>query len=505
MEARRRGRVGHGVLSLIAIALLGLLEPPSVAFQAVTVPAKKQQSDAGDADSRRLTNAIGNARSASELVALLDQHLETPTFGDIQVHATLNKLAKEKSTINSQVRSSAAMRSLLARAEKKLSGSKPTPRFAALLLRVTGKVSREMPEVLSLADQLILVVATTLSGMDPIDVGKCVWALGTLQMKEAWIPQITPSLVRALERVMDTLSPQDLAHLLWTTAKLHRRMPELLDLLPGARKAISEKLEKMNSQDLSIIMWATANLKSASLELQEMLPEIVGLLAKMGQQLKAQDISNIFWAAATLRDVMPDLLVEALPTFTSVFVARSSYAKPQELSQAVWAMASLGSDSEAVQEAHKQLAPRVAALAPKMTLQGLSTVAWGYALSGVPEKAVLDAVAAAVLKVSQFMPPEETAMEARQNLPLLIWAYAKLAAPHEELFKALSKRLEPLLRQPSDWGVCAMAWGLKATQLPELDAFRAQVWADVDRRGFLPEAVERSAEGPDAWYRWQYE
>ena len=45
-------------------------------------------------------------------------------------------------------------------------------------------------------------------------------------------------------------------------------------------------------------------------------------------------------------------------------------------------------------------------------------------------------------------------MEARQNLPLLIWAYARMGLRQEELFRTVVERLEGLLKEPSEWGIC---------------------------------------------------
>ena len=230
----------------------------------------ESSNDSEDAAARLLTSNIKQAKSATELLDLLDKKVDDPIFNKIHASAAFRNLVtwKRKGGLTPSDKASPVLRSLAARVED-----------------------------MALKGQL-----------PPREVSNVFWSLGQLSDGLDIPKGLSMALVKSLGEKASGMKPQELSNSLLACVQLKRVAPEVLTALPELAAQISIKAVDMVPQALSNSLWASQLKEDAS---HEDVAKIVAALLRQIQEkaegMKPQELSNSLWAAAQLKDIAPDV------------------------------------------------------------------------------------------------------------------------------------------------------------------------------------------------------
>lgn len=192
---------------------------------------------------------------------------------------------------------------------------------------------------------------------------------------------------------------------------------EAVDAIVSASLAT---LPRFRSQELNNLAWSLARLVtpatvSSNVGIRNLLEGIATQIAYPRRQVTGQDIGTVLWSLATLEFVDEELYRDVVMRFTPDKVR---IAKPQEISNAVYAIAST---EIPVQE----LDAFDTSLFPEAVLRGLSvqdpfTIMFGLAAAELMRRPF------------QFKP---------QEIKDVLWSFSKAGIRHPRLFKAMAEHL----------------------------------------------------------------
>ena len=226
-----------------------------------------------------------------------------------------------------------------------------------------------------------------------------------------------------------------------------KQQEDRLAALCGRAATVLRDEGQVTGHSLTSIAWAVGKLQLAHPVLLASLTEQVRAQLRRNA-LDAFGVANVAWALATLREAheADPALLDAL---ADAACAMPTSFKPQELTNLVWAFATLKRRHNALFEA---LAATATERAGEFTPQGLSQTVWSFSKLGLSKHTLLLAAAATVCQRA----PRFDA----QSIATLAWAFANLEVEHGPLLAALSR--EAVARPEAfDSSSCAqLLWSL---------------------------------------------
>jgi len=201
--------------------------------------------------------------------------------------------------------------------------------------------------------------------------------------------------------------------------------------------------------------------------------QLVSALVQKRHQAKPQDVSNTLWAAATLGLQLPAQHVQQLVAAlvqkrqdvkpqnvsNTPLAQKQADANPQHLSNALWAAATMD-----LQLPGQQALQLVAALVQKRQdakPQELANTLWAAATLGLqlPEQQIQQLVAALVQKQADAAP---------QHLANTALVLAKLGLHDAQLFAALTSASKSKVQQFTSQGLCNLCWAAAVADQQQL-------------------------------------
>ena len=217
---------------------------------------------------------------------------------------------------------------------------------------------------------------------------------------------------------------------------------------------------------------------------------------------QSRQVANIFWAAARLQALMPTQLANLWKTLATAILQTVKDMNSQDIANVVWGIGQLLVDpnysaKHELQKLLPSLVAQAAVVVPEANPQDLANSCRGLALSQHYDASYLEAVADKVANAAAGWRPQG----AQKDLPEVLFAFARLKAEgHGDMLDVSASKLTPILAMINDWGLCVTAWSYQ-----QLDTaghfleFRQRLEAEVMRRGFSEDDIERSRSGPEAW------
>ena len=310
----------------------------------VHVRADGSQTDSSAAAARTLTLEIKQAKSATELLDLLDEVVDGPIFNDFHASAAYHSLAT-----------------------KWRGGLTPSDQASPVLLRLATRVQKMTEE----------------GQLGSREVANVLYSLGKLS-DDVEVPKgLLMALVKSLRERASDMNAHDLSNNLLACVKLKGVAAEVLTALPKLAAQTSMKAKDMIPQALSNSLWAAARLKDDALEVLQMVPALVEEIPRNQAGFKSQEICNCLEALVLLRDSVKDIDDFLKNDFVGFTASRFSTSLP--------------------------------------TLKRKSL---------------------------QF------------DIPVVVWACARVNFYHEELLVSVAGRLKSGrdLKPLPDWGICALLW-----------------------------------------------
>ena len=192
---------------------------------------------------------------------------------------------------------------------------------------------------------------------------------------------------------------------------------------------------RVTARSLTSIAWAVGKLRLSDAGL------LAALTSRAAAQLEARaldafGIANVAWALATLYMAATSATTETVnhdhgglfSALATEACARASEFKPQEMTNLVWAFATLKwRHGRLFEQLAESATPRLAEFTP----QGLSQTVWAYSKLGLGKHALLIAAANAAL-------PRLHTYDA-QSLATLAWGFANLEVEHRGLLAGICR------------------------------------------------------------------
>jgi hypothetical protein len=191
-------------------------------------------------------------------------------------------------------------------------------------------------------------------------------------------------------------------------------------------------------------------------QLQQLLAAFVGIL----EDAKPQEVSNTLWAVAKMEQQVP---AEQLQLPLTAFVSMLQHAKPQEVSNTLWAVATMGQQIPA--EQLQQLLTAFVGMRQHANPQDVSNVLLACAKLGFLSQQLLAAPRLAGL----------LAADTPQGLANAAWACGQLGHRNEQLMAALLAEVQQRLSAAgpnsscsfNSQSLCNMCWGVAVLDLQQ--------------------------------------
>ena len=222
---------------------------------------QKGQQTAGEQDVaddkakvKKLTLGMKKARSAKELMDVLDEAMGGPIFDFIHASAAYTQLVTLKRR----------------RCLQQKDWDSP------VLLRLNARV-----EDMALQGQL-----------RARETANVLWSLAQLSDRFSISTQLLAALVKSVPTKVKGMDAQGLSNSLWACAKLKDVAPDVLEAVPAIVAQIPNKAKDMKPQELSNCLWASAQLKNVAPAVLEAVPAIVAQIPNKAKDMIPQHLSN---------------------------------------------------------------------------------------------------------------------------------------------------------------------------------------------------------------------
>ena len=443
-----------------------------------------------DAESRKLTLKIKQAKSVAELLGILDGAVDGPIFSRFQASATYHSLVMWKRT---------------GRLTPNDKTSQVLPRLAARVQDLAAK-----------------------GQLEPREVSNVLWSLGQLSDTLGIPKTLLNALVKSICRNASGMNPQDLSNNWLSCVQLKSVAPEVLDAVPAIAGEILTKAKDMKPQELSNSLWALAKLKddASHEDVQKLVAALVRQIPDKANSMIPQHLSNTLWAAAQLKDIAPDVK-EIVPAIVAQIQDKAKDMIPQQLSNSLWAATRLKDDAPEVLRMVPSLVeeiPRKQAdfksqetcncLEALVLLQ--DSVSEVGSVLDAPPNSKKDFLGFAAKRFSTLLPTLQV-KSLQLDIPLVVWACARVNFYHEALLvsSAVNPYHEALLvssaqrlksgrdlKTLNDWSLCALLWSYDVLDPDGRFAeFKNTLASERTRRGLSDSDVSESALGIFEWTR----
>jgi hypothetical protein len=307
---------------------------------------------------------------------------------------------------------------------------KVDPRFVGLFRAISQHLSRHSflwhhPDA---TDGAMLPVSKQLPGEMPVQCMSIVaWSCATLRIRDE---QLFAMIASISVPHLDDLQPFELTNLLWAHAKLQIFVPDMF------RKASERIMRRSGGQFtsacLSTIAWSFATIQWRD---ATVFASIAEDLAAYASEAKPQEISQTLWAFAKSRhhsQVLFDALGKAALVGSKIF-----QFKQQELSNTVWAFATTGMrNPELFAQIERAVLMKQVGMAP----QSIANILWAFAKSQVGlHTAMFPALLDIALSKQGSFKPEE--------ISAVMWAASQVCPQNARFFSAAQQVCVNRLRE----------------------------------------------------------
>ena len=440
---------------------------------------RPRSSDGSQTDSaaRELTSRIKLAKSAAELLYLLDGVVDGPFFNSFHASAAYHGLAtwKWKGGLTASDKESPVLPRLAARVQDMALKGQLPPRAASNVLYSVGKLADDLEVAEGLLAALVKSLGEKASGMNAHDLSNNLLACVQLKGVAPEVLTVLPQLAAQISIKAKDMVPQALSNSLWAFAQLKEDASheDVAKLVAALVRQIPDEAKDMIPQQLSNSLWAAAQLKDVAPDVKEIVPAIVAQINVEAKDMIPQALSNSFWAATRLKDDAPEVLA-MVPALLGEIPRKQTSFSPQAICNCLEALILL---RDSVPEVGSFLA---AAPGGKNDFVGFTASRFSALLPRLKGKSLA------------------------LDIPVVVWACARVNLYHEELLVSVADRLKSGrdLKTLPDWGLCALLWSYDVLDPDgQLAKFKNALEFERVRRGLSDSDVSTSALGYFEWNR----
>ena len=291
--------------------------------------------------------------------------------------------------------------------------------------------------------------------------------------------------------------------------------PEVLTALPKLAAQISMKAKDMIPRELSNSLSALARLKDDACreDVAKLATALVCQIPDKAEGMIPQQLSNSLWAAAQLKDIAPDVK-KIVPAIAAQIQVKANGMVPQHISNSLWAATRMKDDAPEVLQMVPALVEEIPRNQADFSSQAIcnclealvllrDSVSEVGSFLGAPPNSKNDFAGFASSRFSTLLPRLKGKSLAFQ-MPVVVWACAKINSYHEELLVSVAQRAKSdgTLQRLTDWSLCAMLWSYDVLDTNARFAnFRKALESERVRRGLSDSDVSESQSGYFDWNR----
>ena len=520
-------------------------------------PGSYESDSQADAAARTLTLKIKQAKSATELLDLLDAVVDGRILNRFHASAAYHSMAnwKRKGGLTPREKKSPVLPRLAARVQRMTEEGQVGPRELANVLYSLGKLYDDLdiskgllmalvkslgekargmepqglsnsllacvqlkgvaPEVLTALPKLAAQISIKAKDMVPQALSNSLWAFAHLKDDacHADVAKIVAALVGQIRDKANGMKPQELSNSLWAAAQLKDIAPDVKEMVPAIVAQIQDNPKNMNPQDLSNNLWAAAQLKDTAPGVKEIVPAIVAQIQVKASDMVPQALSNCLWAATQLRDVAPDVK-EIVPAIVTQIQEKANGMIPQALSNSLWAATRLQESAPEVLQMVPSLLVEIPRKQASFSSQEICNCLEALVILQDSVPAVGNFLAAATGSKNDFLGfaakhfstllPTLKGKSLQLDIAVVVWACARVKLYHEELLLSVADRLKSgrALKTLPDWGLCALLWSYDVLDSDgRFATFKETLGSDRVRRELADSDVSKSQSGYFDWKR----
>ena len=259
-----------------------------------------------DAAAQKLTSKMKQAKSAAELLGLLDGVVDGPVFNHFHASAAYHSLATWKIGLTPSEKASPVLPRLAARVQDMTLKSQLEPRGVANVLWSLGQRFAGLGAPKGLLMALVKSMSEKAAGMNAQDLSNSLWAC--VQLKGV-VPEVLDMVQEIVPRISvraKDMIPQHLSNTLWAAAQLKDSVPSVRKMVPSIVAQIPDKASGMIPQHLSNSMLAATRLKDDTPEVLQMVPALLVEIRRKKASFFARDFSDCLEAHILLQDSVPE-------------------------------------------------------------------------------------------------------------------------------------------------------------------------------------------------------
>ena len=471
-----------------------------------------------NAAARKLTSQMKeDVKSAAELLDLLDGVVDGPIFNNFHVSAAYHSLAtwKRKGGLTPSDKASPVLPRLAARVQDMALKGQLEPREVSNVFWSLGQLSDGLGASKGLLTALVQALGEKASRMNAQDLSNNLLACVQLKAVAPEVLTVLPKLAAQISIKAKDMKPQELSNSLWAVAHLrddacHEDVQKFVTPLACQ---ILEKANGMIPQHLANTLWAAAQLKDVALDAAKIVPAMVAQIQDKANGMIPQGLSNSLWAATQLRDVAPDVK-EVVPAIVTQIQEKANGMIPQQLSNSLWAATRLQESAPEVLQMVPSLLEEIPRKQASFSSQQICNCLEALVLlqDSVPEVGSVlaappnsknDFVGFSASRFSALLPTLKGKDLALQ-MPVAVWACAKVNFYHEELLVSVAHRLKSdgTWQRLTDWSLCAMLWSYDVLDPnTRFSEFKNTLESERVRRGLSDSDVSISQSGYFDWNR----
>ena len=294
----------------------------------------KSTNDSKDAAARQLTSKFKQAKSAAELLDILDAEVDGPIFNYFHASASYTGLAtwKWKGGFTPSEKASPVLPRLAARVQDMTEEGQIGPQAVANVLYSLGKLSDDLEVFEGLLMALVKSLGEKASGMDPQGLSNSLLACVQLKGVAPDVLTVLAKLAAQISIKAKDMVPQHLSNCLWAATRLKDDAPEVLQMVPALLEQIRGKQTSFNSQVICNCLEALVLLQDSVAEVGDFLAaapgsknDFLGFAASrfstLLPRLKGNDLKlavpSVVWAFARVNFYHKELLVSVAHSLKS--------------------------------------------------------------------------------------------------------------------------------------------------------------------------------------------
>ena len=291
-------------VSMRPVSLVGQLRPVhplGVEFR-TRMRVSTLSGESGDEEARSLTKKIKRAKTAADLIAVLDGPVDDPIFNFIHGGAAFYSLARlhRRGRLPRSCAESSVVVKLQARVM--IVQNQLNSHATSNVLWGIWVLTSAIPSMTELIAALAKTFALQVRGMTGQALSNCLWALAHLKdmagVVEADVVKIVRALATKIPQKAGDMKPQELVNCLWAAGQLKDVCPDdVVKIVPDLVTQILNKAQDMNPQDM-------ANSLQGLVLLQDLVPEVRPLLKASAD---SEEDSFLRSTAVKVSEMLPTL------------------------------------------------------------------------------------------------------------------------------------------------------------------------------------------------------